>query len=476
MSRADPRAPAVCWARVDSAGADVSVPRGWLDGRPELRPYLAAAATLSAECAFLWSGPGGQLLSVQLTPRPSDSTRATSIEATVTPADAPHGLTPRELEVLTLIACGLDNTEIASRIGTARRTVATHVEHLLAKLDAPSRTAAAVIATTENLLTLPLPGDASALRHHLPVLRLEAAVRGEPAAPRRLWSTTRHHRKHDIVIGGVYPSFGPSVADGVVRRKATELAIAEINHQGGIAGHPLRHISTTTDITDPTALRGAIRTLVDQCPDAVTLGYTLASRDDFASLFADPAEHGCPVLHTATSASAQQLVLDEPTRFGNVFQVCAPEARYGAGFVRTLDDLSRSGRWTPPNRDIVVLDSVDTNLITFTAAAADLAERSSWRLTLEQVDFLKPEWASVLDRTVAIQPAAVMIATWLPDVLIDFLRRLRPLAPRTLVYAIYAPSVPEFVQKAGPLAEGLLWATVIGLYQDTLAGSNNLSG
>jgi branched-chain amino acid transport system substrate-binding protein len=69
-----------------------------------------------------------------------------------------------------------------------------------------------------------------------------------------------------------------------------------------------------------------------------------------------------------------------------------------------------------------------------------------------------------------VDPTAIMIATWLPDTLIDFLRRLAALPARPLVYAIYAPSVPGFLDRAGSAAEGLLWATVIGLYQDTRAG------
>lgn len=52
-------------------------------------------------------------------------------------------LSPREREVLALIARGLSNAEIAQALHVMPRTVATHVEHLLAKLDVPNRAAAA---------------------------------------------------------------------------------------------------------------------------------------------------------------------------------------------------------------------------------------------------------------------------------------------------------------------------------------------
>nr|WP_062394849.1 LuxR family transcriptional regulator [Pseudonocardia sp. AL041005-10] len=61
-------------------------------------------------------------------------------------------LSPRELEVLGLIAVGLSNTEIADRLYVTRRTVATHVEHILAKCGATSRVAVAARAAQLGLV------------------------------------------------------------------------------------------------------------------------------------------------------------------------------------------------------------------------------------------------------------------------------------------------------------------------------------
>lgn len=51
-------------------------------------------------------------------------------------------LTARELEVLQLLAEGLTNDRIGERVGLTSRTVKTHVQNLLLKLDAPDRTGA----------------------------------------------------------------------------------------------------------------------------------------------------------------------------------------------------------------------------------------------------------------------------------------------------------------------------------------------
>jgi DNA-binding NarL/FixJ family response regulator len=60
-------------------------------------------------------------------------------------------LTPREREVLRLIARGRSNKRIALELGVAEKTVKTHVGHVLAKLDLSDRTQAAVFAVREGL-------------------------------------------------------------------------------------------------------------------------------------------------------------------------------------------------------------------------------------------------------------------------------------------------------------------------------------
>lgn len=105
--------------------------------------------------SFLWPSGGRRPPDghVRVSVLASGERPSTGFVGTVllSPAGDHRGLTPRELEVLGLLVGGCSNQQIARALVVAPRTVATHLEHILAKLGAATRTLAAVRAEREGL-------------------------------------------------------------------------------------------------------------------------------------------------------------------------------------------------------------------------------------------------------------------------------------------------------------------------------------
>jgi DNA-binding NarL/FixJ family response regulator len=95
-------------------------------------------ATLLAAASPADASPGG----TSPTPGPVPATR---------PPEPPDGLTQREVEILSLIAQGLTNGEIAGRLFLSNHTIKTHINRIFAKTGSRDRVAAVGYARRHNI-------------------------------------------------------------------------------------------------------------------------------------------------------------------------------------------------------------------------------------------------------------------------------------------------------------------------------------
>jgi non-specific serine/threonine protein kinase len=117
-----------------------------------VRTVTGAHAALGGE-RYVREAAAGRALS--LAEVVAEATALTdALLADAPPEDAPAlgGLSPREQEVLRLLAAGRSNPEIADALFISRGTVKTHVANILGKLDAGSRLEAVIAARRRGLL------------------------------------------------------------------------------------------------------------------------------------------------------------------------------------------------------------------------------------------------------------------------------------------------------------------------------------
>ncbi|MDG4790649.1 LuxR C-terminal-related transcriptional regulator [Micromonospora sp. WMMD1102] len=130
--------------RVDSVVLAVAV-AGLADGAPHTS-YLCPNRTVQ-----------GLEEHVRITVLPCPSSVPAHLVAIVlaSPPGDLRGLTRRELEILGLLVDGCSNQQMAHQLVITQRTIAAHVEHILRKLDSPTRTLAAVTALRLGLYVPP---------------------------------------------------------------------------------------------------------------------------------------------------------------------------------------------------------------------------------------------------------------------------------------------------------------------------------
>jgi HD-GYP domain-containing protein (c-di-GMP phosphodiesterase class II) len=115
--------------------------------RLEPRPHRPACSAQDAAAHLRSEADGGRLDGGAV-----DSVLRAAGQHVAGRRSLPAGLTPREVEVLRLLALGLTHAEIAERLVISRKTARNHVEHIYQKIGVSSRALASLFAARHGLI------------------------------------------------------------------------------------------------------------------------------------------------------------------------------------------------------------------------------------------------------------------------------------------------------------------------------------
>jgi branched-chain amino acid transport system substrate-binding protein len=391
----------------------------------------------------------------------------------------PFNLTLRELDILTLVALGLSNENIAVRLDISKRTTQKHIENLFGKMQLWSRAALASYAVQQGICRLPTPGGSTGgpalglseiedVAARLPELKSEATGDFQPYASRlpRANAPSRANRVRPLIIGLPYAGSGRGQTDSIEMLNGAKLAISEINTRGGVCGRPVTLETISFDSGDPASTFGAYHALIEKEVDGITAGYACYS----TAVHDIVGEAGIPYLHAATMHRAVERVRDSRARLGNIFQTCASDVNYGVGLARVVNQLQAAKHWCTQKKRLAVLQPLWPDLdIGMEYLEAELGRRG-WQIDVIDVASDTTDcWQRAVDRLHQLDPSVIMLASFFVEDAIAFQRAFLDNPLRAIIYDIYGPSVPQFQSELGAASEGVVWATTSGLYADPIA-------
>lgn len=265
-----------------------------------------------------------------------------------------------------------------------------------------------------------------------------------------------------IVIGAAIAQSGPAgIADHKDCLNGAELAVEQVNAAGGVNGRPLALNVTDIDILSPEGITAGFQKLTGDSVSALLSPFVIIPPPALDAA----AAYGAPYMSGDTNIDAQKMRASDPAKYGNYFSDPA-ETYYGTGLPLFLTEIADAGKWTPKNNkvDIIRGDTAYNKNIADATIAAIEASGGKWTLG-EVIDITAgtKDWAPVISKLKASDPGVIMVDHWIGAELASFSQQFAADPVKgALVYLQYGPSQPEYLQIAGPAAEGYVWGTVIG--------------
>ena len=275
-----------------------------------------------------------------------------------------------------------------------------------------------------------------------------------------------------ILLGVPTAQSGPvGVADQQDWLNGVTLAVDEINAAGGVNGRMIETKVVDIDILTPEGTVAAFQNLTESGAHAIASSFVLIPQPAMDAA----AAAGVPYLHGNTQKASLDLFKTDPEKYKNTFMIDVDETWYGAGFIRFISDLKAGGTWTPKNNKVHIVQGqiAYTQVISKATQDAIAASGGAWELAgVTDIQFPVQDWSPVMRALKETDAGVIMIDHWVAAELAAFAQTfvIDPVEG-ALVYLQYGPSQPEFLDLAGEAANGFIWGSVIGTYNDEMGAA-----
>lgn len=260
------------------------------------------------------------------------------------------------------------------------------------------------------------------------------------------------------------------VADHLDHTQGATLAMEEINAAGGVGGRMIELLPVDFDILSPESCQAAVGRLVDAKVHAIASAFTIAPIPTQEATV----KYGCPFLWGATQRALTEVVASDPVKYAHCFQVDPSEVHYGYTLPIFLKDMKDRGLWKPANNKVhIVQEQIAYCQAISKAAQESIKKQGEFEVAaVTDIQFPVQDWGPVLQEIKRVGAGMVMIDHWVAAEYAAFCKQyIADPSPNTLVYLQYGPSQPEFLDLAGPAADGFVWSSVLGVYADEMGNA-----
>ena len=224
----------------------------------------------------------------------------------------------------------------------------------------------------------------------------------------------------NILVGIPAAQSGPAgVADHQDWTNGALMAIEEINANGGVLGKQLEAKIIDMDILTPEGGVAAMQTLIEANVHAIASAFTILPQPAMDAA----APSGIPYIHGNTSSVNVDMFQSDPKKYRNIFQLDVAEVWYGTGFVRFLTNLKNSGKWTPKNNKIHIVQGQTSYNLNISRATQEEVARTNGEWVISEVtdiQFPVQDWTPVIQSLKENDSGALMIDHWVAAELAAF--------------------------------------------------------